>query len=400
MTGNDLPSEMNKFEEILQIISRFPTAFEIEEVPLEKAWNRILREDVVADTNMPPFHKSAMDGYACHFEDIGQELEVLEVINAGKMPTQKVERGQCSKIMTGAAVPDGCDCVFKVEDSELIAENRVRCTNPRTAINICYLGEDYREGDVLIRKGAIISAPQMAVLAGAGYAKVSVSKKPRIALIATGSELVAPHEKPQPGQIRNSNASQVIAQLAKMGLVVSQNLQLADDFELLSSSLDKALEDNDIVFFTGGASVGDFDFVPEILKEKGFHLFWNRSGIKPGNPTTFSQKGNQYIIGLSGNPVSSLVQFELIAKPALYRLMGADFQPLRLGTKLGFDYFRKKADRLAIVPVVVNYDGEVEEIPFHGSAHINALTAANALLEVPFGVHEIKKGETVHVRPL
>ncbi|MFV0592266.1 MAG: molybdopterin molybdotransferase MoeA [Draconibacterium sp.] len=390
---------MNKFDEIQRQIKQFPKVFETEEVVLKDAYNRVLREDIRADMNMPPFHKSAMDGYACHIEDIANGLDVLEVIQAGMMPTKQVGRNQCSKIMTGAAVPDGCDCVFKVEDSEMIDENMVRCVNPRTARNICYIGEDYHKGDILISEGTVVSVPQMAVLAGAGYAKVKASVRPKITVIATGSELVQPDEKPQTGQIRNSNSSQVITQLRKMNLEVAQNLQLKDDYELLTQTFNNALENSDIIIFTGGASVGDFDFIPEILKEQGFKIYWERTGFKPGNPMTFSQKGNKFVIGLSGNPVSSMVQFELLAKPVLYQLMGAKYAPTRILAKLNFEFQRKKADRLAIVPVFFSDDGLVEEIPFHGSAHINGLISATALMEIPLGTNKINKGETVYVRP-
>lgn len=391
---------MNKFDQIQVQISELNVAFDIEEVSLEQAYNRVLRQDVFADMDMPPFHKSAMDGYACRYSEIGNILQVNEVIQAGMIAQKQVQENQCVKIMTGAAVPDNCDCVFKVEESQQIDENHVRCTNPRTSMNICYRGEDYENGALLIPSGTILNTPQMAVLAGAGQTVVKVIKQPKITVIATGSELVHPSEKPKPGQIRNSNSSQVISQLQQMNLAIVNNLTLADDYELLVNTFKQALSNSDIVIFTGGASVGDFDFIPEILKEQNFKVFWDRTGIKPGNPMTFSQKGNKYVIGLSGNPVSSLAQFELIAKPVIYRLMGANYQPLRIRAKLNFDYKRKKADRIAIVPVLIGSDGNISEIPFHGSAHINALVSANALMEVPVEIKEIKKGETANVRPL
>lgn len=240
----------------------------------------------------------------------------------------------------------------------------------------------------------------MAVLASAGKAEVEEVRNPKIAVIATGSELVAPHENPQGGQIRNSNSSQLISQLNKMGLRVETNLLLNDDYGLISKTFEEAQKTHDIIFFTGGASVGDFDFIPDILKAQGFSVLWERTGIKPGNPMTFSKKGSIYCFGLSGNPVSSLVQFEFIAKPTLYRLMGADHKPLRFSCQLDFDYHRKKADRLAIVPVLINNKGRIEAIPFNGSAHINALPLANAFMEVPPGIQTIQKGENAYVRPL
>ncbi|WP_346864366.1 molybdopterin molybdotransferase MoeA [uncultured Draconibacterium sp.] len=391
---------MNKFYEIQEFIQQIPAYFKTEEVALEDAYNRVLREDVLADMDMPPFHKSAMDGYACHFEDIGNKLEVLEVLHAGMMPTKGVGKNQCSKIMTGAAVPAGCDCVFKVEDSENTDENQVICTNPKTTKNICYQGEDYKTGEVLLQKGTIINVPQMAVLAGAGYHKVKVAAVPKVAIIASGSELVAPHQKPEAGKIRNSNTSQLISQLRKMNLQVSMNKLVVDNYDELTQTFIEALKLNDIVFFTGGASFGDFDFIPEILKDQNFTIYWKTTGMKPGNPMSFSQKENKYCFGLSGNPVSSLVQFEFLAKPVIYRLLGANFNPLRIKAKMNFDYFRKKADRFAVVPVYIGNDGTIEEIAFHGSAHINALTSANALLEIPLGTAAVLKEEMAYVRPL
>ena len=391
---------MGKFEEILEIINTLPTDFKIEEIELQHALNRILQEDIFADADMPPFHKSAMDGFACHLEDIGNELEVLETIQAGMIATKKVGKNQCSKIMTGAPVPDGCDCVFKVEESENIGENHVRCTNPGTLKNICYKGEDYKNGELLIKKGTIINVSQMAVLAGVGKVKIKVSALPEISLIATGSELVEPNEKPVNGKIRNSNASQVISQLQKMNLSANYVGLAKDDFESLTQLFTKTFETSDYVIFTGGASVGDFDFIPEILKRQGFNVLWDRTGIKPGNPMTFSQKGNKYCFGLSGNPVSSLVQFEMIAKPVIYRLLGANYKPFRIKAHLAFDFKQRNADRLILKPVIINESGLIEAIPFNGSAHINALVFANALMEIQTGQTEIMKGELVYVRPL
>ncbi|MCF6332487.1 MAG: molybdopterin molybdotransferase MoeA [Draconibacterium sp.] len=391
---------MNKFKQIQEQIALLEPNFKTEIISLNEAFNRILQEDVLADTHMPPFDKSAMDGYACRFIDIENELEFLEVVHAGMVPVKKIEKNQCSKIMTGAAVPEGADCVFKVEESKIIDGNRVKCTNPKTNKNICYLGEDYKINDVLIEKGTIINVSQMAVLAGAGYHRTTVSVLPKIALINTGSELVEPHKKPQHGKIRNSNASQVISQLKKMNIEVTPLGIIGDDYEKLTQAFTKAFEENDCVIFTGGASVGDFDWVPKILADQGFQIYWDRTGIKPGNPMTFSQKGDKYCIGLSGNPVSSMVQFELIAKPVLYKLMGAKYTPLRIKASLNFEFNRKKADRLAIIPVVINSEGLVESVPFNGSAHINALVFANAVMEVPNGQNKLNKGDTVYVRPL
>lgn len=391
---------MGKFNDIKEIINTLQPDFKTEVIELRDAFNRILQEDIFADADMPPFHKSAMDGFAFNLEDIGNKLEVLEVIHAGMLPTKLPGKNQCSKIMTGAPVPAGCDCVFKLEESEKIDKNHVRCTNPGTQKNICYQGEDYKTGELLIKKGTIINVSQMAVLAGVGKVKIKVSAPPKVSLIATGSELVEPQEKPENGKIRNSNASQVISQLRKMNIDVNYIGLAKDNYESLTLLFNKTFETNDYVIFTGGASVGDFDFIPEILKRQGFNILWDRTGIKPGNPMTFSQKENKYCFGLSGNPVSSMVQFEMIAKPTIYKLLGADFQPFRIKAPLSFDFKQRNADRLILKPVIIDESGLVKAIPFNGSAHINALVFANALMEVQVGQTEIMKGDLVYVRPL
>ncbi len=391
---------MGKFDEIQEIIKTMPACFATEIVELINALGRVLQEDIFADADMPAFHKSAVDGYACHFEDIANLLEVREVITAGMVPTKSVGKNQCSKIMTGAVVPDGCDCIFMVEHAEKTTENVVKCNNPATKKNILFRGEDYRLGEKLIEKGTIIQVSQMAVLAGIGKTKITVSALPKIALIATGSELVEPHEVPAEGKIRNSNASQIMSQLQKMNLPVNYIGLAKDNFEELTRLFLQTLETNDFIIFTGGASVGDFDFIPEILKQQGFNIFWDRTGMKPGNPMTFSQKGEKFVFGLSGNPVSSLVQFELISKPAIYRLLGANYTSFRIKAPLSFDYRQRKADRLILVPIIINTDGLVEAIPFNGSAHINALVYANALMEIQVGETEILTGDLVYVRPL
>jgi molybdopterin molybdotransferase len=391
---------MSKFTDIEQQISKLPPVFEVEEISLKDAIGRVIQEDVLADSDMPPFHKSAMDGFACRLEDIQNELEVLETINAGKVPTFEIKPNTCSKIMTGAMIPAGADCVFKIEESEETDENRVRCINQKTKLNICYKGEDYKTGEVLLRKGTIVNVSQMAVLAGAGYAKIKVSALPKIAVIATGSELVEPQDSPTPGKIRNSNASQILTQLRKINIQADYHGIAGDDFSVLTKIFSAALKKYDYVIFTGGASNGDFDLIPKILKAHNFSILWNTTGIKPGNPMTFAQKENKFCFGLSGNPVSSMVQFEIIVKPVVYKLLGASFQPLRIKTELAVEYHRKQADRLELVPVAINSEGQAELIPFNGSAHINALTLANALMEVPEGKNILLKGEMVYVRPL
>ncbi len=391
---------MSKYEELQNKIKLLPSNFEIESVALQDSLNRILQQDIVADIDMPPFDKSAVDGYACRMEDLENELAIIGIIPAGVLFPGNIGAGQCAKIMTGAVLPDGADSVFMIEDAELINETTVKCNKPLIKRNICYKGEDYKTGVTLIKKGTIINTSHIAVMVSAGYTKIRVSKKPSIGLLTTGSELVEPNKKPPKGKIRNSNTIQILIQLEKMGLSAKYYGICKDDFQSIQSIFKKIIKENDIIIITGGASVGDFDFIPEILKVENFQILWDRTGLKPGNPMSFAMKKNKFSFGLSGNPVSSLIQFDLIVKPTLYRILGANFYPQRIKTSMGTNIKLGKNSRIRIQPVVINSEGVVEGIPFNGSAHINALTKANALLEIPNDVYEIKKGDSVYVRPL
>lgn len=391
---------MTKFNEVANTIRYAAIGLFTEKVELLNSINRVLQEDIVADMDMPPFDKSAMDGYACRKEDLENDLEILEIIQAGKLPQKVIGKDQCSKIMTGAAVPQGADCVFMIEDTNVLNEKLVKCNNPKTKDNICFEGEDYKNGDILVEKGVKISPSHIGILAGAGYVEVLVSKTPKVALIATGTELVEPILIPSAGQIRNSNSYQLIAQLLSMSIPYNYIGIIADDFEQISASFEKSLADSDIVIITGGASNGDFDFVSGMLRKHDFEILVDKTGIQPGNPMTFSKKHQKYCFGLSGNPVSSFVQFELFVKPFLYKLMGSEWQHLRIKGTLSKDFYRKKSGRFGIIPVKLLDGNIIEEIDFHGSAHINALGYANALMEVPENVTLIKEGEAAYVRPI
>ncbi|MDZ7777976.1 MAG: gephyrin-like molybdotransferase Glp [Bacteroidales bacterium] len=370
-----------------------------ETVELEKTPGRVLRENVVADMQMPPFDKSAMDGYACRRQDLDKKLEVLEVIQAGMLPEKTIGAGQCAKIMTGAAVPAGADCVFMIEYAGETTTGKVRFTGTNTKNNICYRGEDYTAGNVLIKKNIVIKPAHVGIMASAGYSRVKVSPKPRIAIIATGTELIESSGKPGPGQIRNSNSPQIAALLSQMGIQSHYSGIVADDEKAITEHFQEAIEKNDVVIISGGASEGDYDFVAEVLKKHDFTLLASKTGMKPGNPMIFGQQGDKFCFGLSGNPVSSFVQFTYFVKPFLYRWMHCSWQPLMVKGRLSRKYTRKKTERFAVIPVLINQDNVVEQINFHGSAHINALAGANAFMEVPQGTSSIAEGGEVYVRP-
>lgn len=389
---------MLPFEEALRIVLNSAHRLGSEHVDLTRAINRILSEDVKSDMDMPPFDKSAMDGYACRRVDLALELEVVETIPAGYVPTKSLGPAQCSKIMTGAAVPQGADCVVMVEFTENPTIGTIRFVGEETKDNICYKGEDVKSGQVVIPKCTLIKPQHIAVLASMGCVRPLVSKRPSVGILATGDELVHPECKPGPSQIRNSNSYQLTAQVENMGAVAKNYGIAGDTDEAINTMFRKAVEENDVVLISGGVSMGDFDLVPGILRQNNLDLLFEKIAVKPGKPTVFGVSKNVCCFGLSGNPVSTFVLFELLVKPFLYKLMDYDYEPVAVKLPLSESYMRKNTERQSWFPVVITDNGMLKPIDYHGSAHINALTIADGLVSVDIGIKEIEKGMNVFVR--
>ncbi len=385
------------FEEALNIVSDIKYKKDTEHINFISSLNRVLAEDIKSDVSMPPFDKSAVDGYACRKEDLRDILTVVEVIPAGKTPEKTIYKGQCSKIMTGAPVPEGADTVIMVEDIEEVGNNKIKYLKDNVKDNVCYLGEDIEKGDTVLRKGTLIQPQHIAVLASAGGYKPLVYKQVRVAVISTGDELVEPEITPSTSQIRNSNAYQLLAQIEKTGALPEYTGIALDTEESTREMLTKAFENNDVVLLTGGVSMGDFDHVPKVLKELGVKLKFKSIAVQPGRPTVFGEREKQFIFGLPGNPVSSFVQFELLVKPLIYGMTGFEYKPVAIKLPMGKEYIRKKSKRLSWLPVEIT-DGEVFPLEYHGSAHINALTGADGLISIAIGETKLEEGRKVDVR--
>lgn len=391
---------MITFQLAYKIVMDTVKELDYEKVDINDSLNRILAEDVVSDIEMPPFDKSSMDGYACRKKDIKNELEVIEVIQAGKAPEKTISKNKCSKIMTGAMIPEGADCVVMVEYSQTTGDNKVRFSINTTDNNISYKAEDIKKGESVLKKGTKLKSQHIAVLASVGCVKPLVTKQPRIGIISTGSELVEPHLMPELSKIRNSNAYQLIAQVIKTGAVPNYIGIASDSEEVTYNIVKQALTDNDVIILTGGVSMGDYDFVPEILEKANIKLLFKTIAIKPGKPTIFGTYNLKRCFGLPGNPVSSFILFELLVKPLLHKMMGADYKPLNIRMPIGIDYKRKKTERESWIPVMLNSKGFVIPIEYHGSAHINSLIHADGIISIPIGKENINKGEIVYVRQI
>jgi molybdopterin molybdotransferase len=391
---------MIPLEEAYEIVMSNAQRSGVEHAGLTDSLNRVLAEDVFSDINMPPFDKSAFDGYAVRKEDLAQDLKVIEVIPAGKLPEKSIKPGQCSKIMTGAMIPEGADCVVKVEDTQLLGNGNVRFTAQEAAsTNICIKGEDINEGDLVLLKGTRIRPQHIAVLASVGKANPLVFSRPVVGVLSTGNELVEPSHVPSPSQIRNSNAYQLLAQLTKAGAVPRYEGIALDTEVSLTKSIRNAFDQYDILLLTGGVSMGDYDFVPKVMDNLGIKILFKSVAIQPGRPTVFGSRGNQFIFGLPGNPVSAFVVFEMLVKPFLYKIMGASSLPEDIQLTMGKDFSRDKSERTTFFPVRIA-DGQVFPLEYHGSAHINAYTMADGICRMEIGETLLVKGKSVNVRQL
>ncbi|MFZ4412611.1 MAG: gephyrin-like molybdotransferase Glp [Bacteroidales bacterium] len=391
---------MISFEEALEIVLNAAQHTHIEEVDLLSSNERVLAEDIISDVAMPPFDKSAVDGFACRRIDFNKntKLKIIEIIPAGKCPENSISEGECSKIMTGAMLPKGADCVVMVEDT-IVNGNTISFTKDNTSDNICYLAEDVRINDLVLKKAFLIKPQHIAVLASVGVWKPKVYSKPKLGIISTGDELVEPNIKPGLSQIRNSNAWQLMAQAQKAGAAAHYEGIAADNKISTFNKITAALQNNDIVLLTGGVSMGDFDYVPEIMQEMGVKILFKSIAVQPGRPTVFGIIDNKYIFGLPGNPVSSFVQFEMLVKPLIQKMMGLEYKMNDMVLPIGIDIHRKKTERKSFLPVSIR-NGEIFTIDYHGSAHIHSYIYADGIIAMEKGVLSLKKGEKVHVRQL
>ncbi len=381
----DLPG----IDEALALVLARVRPLPLEDVPVASAAGRVLGADARAVTDLPPFDSSAMDGYAVRAVDTPGHLRLVGHSAAGRPETGAVGPGEAVAISTGAVVPAGADAVVPVErtsgevDVERVAEGE----------NVRPRGGDTRAGEVVVAAGSLLGPPQVSALAAAGVAVVRCGSRPRAAVLATGSELRAPGEPLSPGEIYESNTVLIAAQLRLAGAAPTVFPAVADDAAATRAALEAVL-DHDVVITSGGVSVGPHDLVRATLEELGARqVFW-RVAVKPGKPIAFSVRGETLVFGLPGNPVSSLVGFELFVAPAVRALQGLrdpgpDFLPGRLARSV-----RRTAERDELVRARRVGD-QLEPLSGQDSHMIVRAAAANALVLIPRGEGEVQQGAPV-----
>jgi molybdopterin molybdotransferase len=346
-------------------------------VPFQSALGRVLAENLTATSDIPPFDRSALDGYAVIAADVAQApatLELAGMSRAGGGIPGIVTSGQCMAIMTGAPVPEGADAVQMVELSQSSADGRkVQILKAVKAHeNIAPRGSEASAGQVVLQSGHRVGPAEIAVMATFGYTRVKVYKPPSVAIIATGDELVEFNETPRPDQIRNSNAYCLSSQLRLMGLHSDYLGIVRDDREELRRTMLLGLE-RDMLIITGGVSMGEYDFVQDVFRDVGIEILFSKVAIKPGKPTIFARKGDRLIFGLPGNPISALITFECFVRPALGRLCGINAPELpRMRGELLADV-KHSLGRTAFLPAWVFWEDsrwKVEPLPWKSSADI------------------------------
>jgi molybdopterin molybdotransferase len=409
-------------EEALTVILKHFGPLEPERVPMLDALDRVLTEDIVSDINVPPFQNSAMDGYAVRAEDIAgastdrpASLRVIGDLAAGHTTSQSVERGTAMRIMTGAPLPPGADTVVQFEATSEGVQARAAGQERETANilkafrrgdNVRAAGEDIHAGEVVLPKGTIVRPAEIGVLASLGKQEVSVHRRPRVAILATGDELVTIDEPITPGKIRNSNEYANAAAVVKAGGVPVRLGIARDNIDDLTAKIRAGLDANADLFLTSaGVSVGDYDMVKDVLNAEGEMHFW-QVRMKPGKPLAFGilrGKKDVPLLGLPGNPVSAMISFEVFARPAILAMQGKSrfARPTIRATLL--EDVQNAANRRNFIRVVVEKTAgglTARTTGEQGSGILTSVSRANGLLVVPEDVALVPKGSSVDVQML
>ena len=369
-----------------------------EEVAAEHTVGRVLRQQVVAPTHYPPFDRVMMDGYAVRAADL-EHTDVLPVRGesaAGADRSIDLEPGTCVEAMTGAPLPRGADAVVMVEQTRRDGDLVTFEAPVREGQHYAPAGEEAHAGDVLLKPGDVITPVGVATAASAGHARLTVSRQPSVAAVSTGNELVDVDTEPGPNQIRDTNALTLAAQARANGLTQVRRLRARDTMESLEATLDDALAE-DIVIISGGVSMGRYDLVPKALQSRKVEQVFHRVLQKPGKPLWFGKRGDTLVFGAPGNPLSTLLTFQLYVKPAIARMTGRDpHEPQHHGALVRDVTYASKRHLWAFVHAAWVGDAwAVTPLPGRGSADVFAPALANAVISLPAGTHEMVQGQDV-----
>jgi molybdopterin molybdotransferase len=381
-------------------------------VSLERAAGRVLCSDISAESDIPPFDYSSVDGFAIQLDDArpNQSLRVIGDIRAGSISNDEIIKGECARIMTGGPIPRGTEAVIMVEDTDISDHSPGTQAPPRVVIkktlrrgeNIRRAGEDLHQGEVALRRGTLLRAQELGLLAMLGISSVQVYRQPKMALISTGDELLPVDDKLSPGKIHESNSYALAALAEATGTQLLKLGVAKDDEEDLRSRLDKTvLAQVDVIVSSAGVSVGAFDYVKSVVEKNGELNFW-KVNMRPGKPLVFGKYRGIPLIGLPGNPVSAFIGFEIFVKPALRKLSGFPDRSHTRKKAILAESIESDGRESYLRAVVAEEDGRlVARLTGHqGSGNIFSLVLANALLIVPSGVKSLLASSEVEIWPI
>jgi len=396
--------------EAIQTVLANTPRLDTESVALAEALDRILAQDIVADSDLPPFDRSQMDGYAVRAEDVKNLPAGLRIVGesvAGRGWHHEMHAGEAVRIMTGAPVPDGADSVQQVELTREVDEGKVVEILKPVSLgrSIVKRGVEIKTGEPVLHAGERINAAMIAVLASFGYASVRVGKKPRVAVLATGSELVAVDRKPGTDQIRDSNNYSIGAYAQLAGAQVELLPLAGDDVGLLKDQIAAGVERSDMVITSGGVSMGVYDFTKTALRELGAEIFFERVALRPGKPSVFARFPNGTLVfGLPGNPVSVSVTFNLFARTSLLLMQRASEPLMSEEWAVLLKPVKGSPDRESYLPGRLTTSREglllAEPLKWGGSSDFVAFARATALIVVPANVKALDRGARVTVMRL
>lgn len=380
---------------------------QIIELPILDSLDHVLAEEIVSNMNMPPFDRSPLDGYAFKSEDSTSAqkespitLEVIDNIQAGYVSKKRIEKGQAIRIMTGAKIPDGADVIMRYEDTEFTDSDVKIFSSLKPNSNIARMGEDMMVGDLILKEKAIIGPAEIGILASLGKSHVKVYAKPRIAILATGDELIGISEPLTEGKIRNSNSYFLAAQIKRLGAEAVVLGASKDNLKETAAELSSALNWADMIVTSGGASVGDADIIKEAFQEAGASLLFWKVQMKPGTPIIAAKYENKFLFGLSGNPAAAYITFEKFVRPTILRLMGrTNSNLMKVSSILESDFTKVRKQNRYVRAFTYKENGKYyTKFPdSHSSGVLSSMAGTNSLFLVESGKGPYSSGDEIEV---
>lgn len=390
-------------EQALDILKDYITPGKTERKSLEECLGLVLAEDVMAQLDMPPFSRSAQDGYAFRSKDsegASKEqpvrLKVTGKIYAGDFPKKEVNPGEAIRIMTGAMIPAGADCVLRQEDTDEGEEIVQIYKETEAGCSICFKGEEYKKGHILLRAGTKIDAAALAVASGNGIMELPVYARVKAAIVSSGSEVVEPGTPLTPGKIYNTNTIYLKARLKQLGANVVMTRTVGDELGIMREALNEAASQSELVVTTGGVSVGQKDLTEEALLSIGAKILFHGIAVKPGMPTLAAEKNGVLFLGLSGNPFSAAIPFEMFVREILAVKMGDPDLKLRKETLTAVTGFSKDSRKRRFLRGKA--DGKEVWLPDQqANGQMRSMVGCNCLIDIPAGSGPVKAGDRVEV---